>query len=308
MKSLGGSVISVPAADKASSSTKGESVADTIKIVSCYADMIAIRHPLEGSALVAAKNASLPVINAGDGGHAHPTQTLADLLTIRRYKGGFENLTIGLCGDLLYGRTVHSLIQAMSRYQSNQYILISPVELRMPEHVKEMMKEKKISYEEVTDLNRVIGKLDILYMTRIQKERFKDPVNYDRLKDSYSLTTENMALAKEDLCLMHPLPRVNEISQKVDGDKRAAYCDQAMNGKFMRMALMRKLFTDNAEETAAMVRGETRHFVPDFVFGYKGAKINQNVCKNPKCITTIEQDLDQIFVNGHCIYCEMRER
>ncbi|MBR3361985.1 MAG: aspartate carbamoyltransferase, partial [Lachnospiraceae bacterium] len=192
MQSLGGSVISLPSADKASSSTKGESVADTIKIVNCYADIIAMRHPLEGSALVAARNSSTPLINAGDGGHCHPTQTLADLLTIHRYKGRFDHLTIGLCGDLLYGRTVHSLINAMSRYPDNRYILIAPEELNLPDYVKEMMDEKGIAYEETTDLNKAIPQLDILYMTRIQRERFKDPANYEKLKDSFCLTVSNM--------------------------------------------------------------------------------------------------------------------
>ncbi|MBQ1286267.1 MAG: aspartate carbamoyltransferase [Lachnospiraceae bacterium] len=308
MQSLGGSVISLPSADKASSSTKGESVADTIKIVNCYADMIAMRHPLEGSALVAARNSSTPIINAGDGGHCHPTQTMADLLTIHRYKGRFDHLVIGLCGDLLYGRTVHSLINAMSRYPDNRYILIAPEELKLPDYVKEMMDEKGVAYEETTDLNAAIPQLDILYMTRIQRERFKDPANYEKLKDSFCLTVENMTLAKEDMCLLHPLPRVNEISAKVDGDPRAAYFDQALNGKFMRMALILKLFKDNAEETAAMKRGETRHFVPHYEFGYKGAKINISKCTNPKCISSVEQELDQIFVNGRCIYCESKEK
>jgi len=307
MEFLGGKVISSPNAAQNSSSTKGESLADTIKIVSCYADMIAIRHPLEGSAFVAAKNTSIPIINAGDGGHCHPTQTLADLLTINRYKGTFENLTIGLCGDLLYGRTVHSLINAMSRFKGNKYILISPAELRLPDYVKELMDKCGIEYEETADLNSAIPKLDILYMTRIQKERFRNPDTYERLKDSYCLTRENMELAKEDMCLLHPLPRVNEISTKVDGDKRAAYFDQALNGKFMRMALILKLFADNEIETNSMDIGLTRHFVPDYSFGYKGAKINQAKCTNPKCISKAEQELDQIFVNGRCIYCETKE-
>lgn len=308
MESLGGKVISVPSADKNSSATKGESIADTAKIVSCYADIIAMRHPLEGSAYVASKNASVPFINAGDGGHCHPTQTTADLLTIHRYKGRFKNLTIGLCGDLLYGRTVHSLLNAMSLYKGNKYVLISPPELRLPEYMKEKLDNAGIDYIETENLEAAIPELDILYMTRIQKERFSDSTKYERLKDSYCLTEEKMELAKTDMCLLHPLPRVNEISAKIDKDPRACYFDQALNGKFMRMALILKLFRDNEEEIKSIKRGTTVHFNPDYAFGIKGAKINLSKCTNPKCITTTEQELDQIFANGRCIYCDNKEQ
>ena len=241
MYELGGNVITVAGAD-ASSAAKGESVADTVKTVSLYADIIAMRHPKEGAARVAALNASVPVINAGDGGHLHPTQTLADLLTIRREKGGFSGLTVGLCGDLKFGRTVHSLISALSRYEGMRFVLISPEELKVPSYVKsEALKKKNIPYTQVQDLESVIGDLDILYMTRVQKERFFNEEDYLRLKDSYILTPEKLKKAKGDLCVMHPLPRVNEISVAVDLDPRACYFKQMLNGKFMREALILKL-------------------------------------------------------------------
>lgn len=241
MYELGGNVITVAGAD-ASSAAKGESVADTVKTVSLYADIIAMRHPKEGAARVAALNASVPVINAGDGGHLHPTQTLADLLTIRREKGGFSGLTVGLCGDLKFGRTVHSLISALSRYEGMRFVLISPEELKVPSYVKsEALKKKNIPYTQVQDLESVIGDLDILYMTRVQKERFFNEEDYLRLKDSYILTPEKLKKAKDDLCVMHPLPRVNEISVAVDQDPRACYFKQMLNGKFMREALILKL-------------------------------------------------------------------
>ena len=238
MYELGGHVISVAGAD-ASSAAKGESVADTVKTVSMYADIIAMRHPKEGSARVAALNASVPVINAGDGGHSHPTQTLADLLTIRREKGGFSGLTVGLCGDLKFGRTVHSLIGALSRYENIRFVLISPEELKVPSYVKsEALKKRNIPYTQVQDLESVIGDLDILYMTRVQRERFFNEEDYLRLKDSYILTPEKLKKAKRELCVMHPLPRVNEISVAVDEDPRACYFKQVLNGKFMREALI----------------------------------------------------------------------
>ena len=240
MYELGGNVLSVSSASS-SSAAKGESVADTVKTVSCYADIIAMRHPKEGAAYVAAQNASIPVINAGDGGHLHPTQTLADLLTIYREKGRFTNLTIGLCGDLKFGRTVHSLISAMSRYEGNRFILISPDELKVPSYVKNVLKEKNIPYEQTEDLMSVIGDLDILYMTRVQRERFFNEEDYLRLKDSYILTPEKMQAARADLSVMHPLPRVNEISVAIDDDPRACYFKQVLNGKYMRMALIMKL-------------------------------------------------------------------
>ena len=238
MYELGGNVISVTGANT-SSAAKGESVADTAKTVSCYADIIAMRHPKEGAALVAARNASVPVINAGDGGHCHPTQTLADLLTIRREKGRLGDLTVGLCGDLKFGRTVHSLINAMSRYEGLKFVLISPEELKVPSYVKnESLKKRGIPYEQTTDLEQVIGKLDILYMTRVQRERFFNEEDYLRLRDSYILTPEKLKKARPDLCVMHPLPRVNEISVAVDDDPRACYFKQVLNGKYMRMALI----------------------------------------------------------------------
>ncbi len=241
MYELGGNVLGFSEA-QSSSAAKGESVADTAKTISCYADIIAMRHPKEGAPLVASMNASVPVINAGDGGHNHPTQTLADLLTIYREKGGFDNLTIGLCGDLKFGRTVHSLIAAMSRYKNIQFVLISPDELKLPSYVKkDILKKKGIPYEQTTDLLSVMPKLDILYMTRVQRERFFNEEDYLRLKDSYILTPEKLETAKETLSIMHPLPRVNEISVAIDDDPRACYFKQVLNGKYMRMALILKL-------------------------------------------------------------------
>ena len=238
MYELGGNVLSVAGAGS-SSAAKGESVADTAKTVSCYADIIAIRHPKEGAALVAAQNASVPVINAGDGGHCHPTQTLADLLTIRREKGRLGNLTVGLCGDLKFGRTVHSLITALSRYDGLKFVLISPQELKLPSYVKNSaLKAKGIPYAQTTDMEQVIGDLDILYMTRVQRERFFNEEDYLRLRDSYILTPDKIKGAKKDLIVMHPLPRVNEISVAVDDDPRACYFKQVLNGKYMRMSLM----------------------------------------------------------------------
>jgi len=241
MLSLGGQVLGFSEASS-SSAAKGESVADTIAIVSGYADIIAMRHPKEGAPLVAARHARVPIINAGDGGHYHPTQTLADLLTIHHEKGRFDHLTIGLCGDLKFGRTVHSLIEAMSRYEGVKFVLISPEELKLPSFVKqEYIKDKQIPYVQSTSLDEVIGTLDILYMTRVQKERFFNEEDYVRLKDSYILTTEKMKLAREDMIVMHPLPRVNEISTAVDDDPRACYFRQTYYGKLMRMALIMKL-------------------------------------------------------------------
>lgn len=241
MLELGGSVIGFSDAQN-SSSSKGESVADTAKVISCYADIIAMRHPKEGAPKVASMNASIPVINAGDGGHNHPTQTLADLLTIYREKGRFNNLTVGLCGDLKFGRTVHSLINALARYTGIKVVLISPKELNLPDYVKRDVLDKNgMEYIETTDLEAVMPELDILYMTRVQKERFFNEEEYLRLKDSFILTPEKLEGAKEDLCIMHPLPRVNEISVAIDDDKRACYFKQVMNGKLMRMALILKL-------------------------------------------------------------------
>ena len=240
MYELGGNVIGFSEA-KSSSAAKGESVADTAKTISCYADIIAMRHPKEGAPMVAAMNATIPVINAGDGGHNHPTQTLADLLTIKLEKGRFENLTIGVCGDLKFGRTVHSLIDAMSRYEGVKFVLISPEELKVPDYVKEAMDRDGIPYVETTDLEAAMPSLDILYMTRVQRERFFNEEDYLRLKDSYILTVDKLENAKQNLSILHPLPRVNEISVAVDDDPRACYFKQVLNGKYMRMALILKL-------------------------------------------------------------------
>ena len=244
MYELGGHVISVSSA-MSSSAAKGESVADTAKTVSCYADIIAMRHPKEGAAYVAATNATIPVINAGDGGHCHPTQTLADLLTIWREKRRFDGLTIGLCGDLKFGRTVHSLINAMSRYPGNRFVLISPEELKVPSYVKrDVLKQHNIPYVQTTDLEAAMPELDILYMTRVQRERFFNEEDYLRLKDSYILTPDKLKNAKPDLSILHPLPRVNEISVAIDDDPRACYFKQVLNGKYMRMALILKLLKE----------------------------------------------------------------
>lgn len=240
MLELGGSVLGFSEA-QSSSASKGESVADTAKVISCYADIIAMRHPKEGAPLVAARNASVPVINAGDGGHCHPTQTLADLLTIYREKGGFDNLTVGFCGDLKFGRTVHSLISALIRYKNVRFVLISPNELKLPGYVKDKLDKEGIEYTETDSLENSIADLDILYMTRVQKERFFNEEDYLRLRDTYILTPEKMALASDKLRVLHPLPRVNEISVAVDGDPRACYFKQVLYGKYMRMALILKL-------------------------------------------------------------------
>ena len=241
MYELGGSVIGFSDAS-GSSVSKGESVADTARTVSCFADIIAMRHPKEGAPFVAAQNVTIPVINAGDGGHSHPTQTLTDLLTIRREKGHLDNLTIGCCGDLKFGRTVHSLISAMSRYPGVRFILISPEELRIPEHVRsEILDKNGIDYIETTSLDEAMPQLDILYMTRVQRERFFNEADYIRLKDSYILTPDKLKTAKQDLAILHPLPRVNEISVAVDKDPRACYFKQVRCGKYIRMALILKL-------------------------------------------------------------------
>ena len=300
MMELGGTVLGFSEAGS-SSAAKGESVSDTARMVSCYADIIAMRHPKEGAPYVASRAATVPVINAGDGGHNHPTQTLADLLTISRELGRLDNLTIGVCGDLKYGRTVHSLIEAMSRYKGIRFVLISPAELKIPGFIRYNVFEKKgIPYTETASLEEAIPQLDVLYMTRIQRERFDDPWEYERLKDSYVLDVEKMKLAKDQMCVLHPLPRVNEISVKVDDDPRAAYFRQALNGKYMRMALILKLL----EEAK---RNPEREAIDTTELEY------DRVCHNPKCISQTEQELPQIFrctdkaANIHrCVYCEQR--
>lgn len=241
MMELGGNVLGFSSASS-SSSAKGESVGDTVKVVSCYADIIAMRHFKEGAPMLAAMKSDVPIINAGDGGHNHPTQTLTDLLTIKREKGRLTNLTIGLCGDLMFGRTVHSLIKALSRYEDIKFILISPEELKIPDYIRtEVIEANNIPYKEVSSMEEVIGELDILYMTRVQRERFFNEADYIRLKDSYILDNSKLALANENLSILHPLPRVNEIAVEVDDDPRACYFRQALNGKFVRMALIMTL-------------------------------------------------------------------
>ena len=241
MLELGGSILGFSSA-ASSSATKGESVGDTVKIVSCYADIIAMRHPKEGAPMLASMKSDVPIINAGDGGHSHPTQTLADLLTIKREKGRLDNLTIGLCGDLMFGRTVHSLIKAMSRYEGIKFILISPDELKIPDYIRtEVLDRNNIPYKEVYTMDEVMGELDVLYMTRVQKERFFNEADYIRLKDTYILDNSKLALARPDMSIRHPLPRVNEIAVEVDDDPRACYFRQALNGKYVRMALIMTL-------------------------------------------------------------------
>ncbi len=299
MLELGGSVIGFSEASS-SSAAKGESMADTAKILSCYADIMAIRHPKEGAPYVASRNATIPVINAGDGGHQHPTQTLADLLTISREKGRLHDLTIGLCGDLKYGRTVHSLIEAMSRYAGIRFVLISPEELRLPDYVRSnVLDAEGIPYTEVSSLEEAVPELDVLYMTRIQQERFDDPEQYERLKNSYVLDVEKMKLGKADMCVLHPLPRVNEISVAVDDDPRAAYFRQALNGKYMRMALILKLL----EEAENLQREAVN----------RNGLVYDRVCHNPKCICQTEQELrhaaritDPKENVLRCIYCEQK--
>lgn len=301
MMELGGNVLGFSQASS-SSASKGESMADTAKIVSCYADIMAIRHPKEGAPYVAARNASIPVINAGDGGHCHPTQTMADLLTIYRELGHFDGLTVGCCGDLKYGRTVHSLLAALSRYQNVKVVLISPEELKLPKYVKyEVLEKNGMEYVETDSLEDAIPQLDVLYMTRIQQERFDNIEVYNRLKDSYVLTEEKMKAAKPDMRVLHPLPRVNEISVKVDNDPRAAYFRQALNGKYMRMALILKLL-EEAKLGKQMPAEE--NVVVDEIF-----------CDNPRCITSTEQELSHVFKcvdrdNGiyRCLYCEAKKK
>lgn len=295
MIELGGAVIGFSGAQN-SSAAKGESVADTAKTVSCYADIIAMRHPVEGASLVAANNASIPLINAGDGGHCHPTQTLADLLTIYRERGTLSGLTIGMCGDLKYGRTVHSLINAMTRYEGNKFVMISPEELALPDYAENVLKKEGVDFKVTTSLEESIPELDILYMTRIQRERFDDLEEYERLKDSYTLTAEKMELAKPDMKVLHPLPRVNEISVKVDDDPRACYFKQCLNGKLMRMSLILKLLGQADEPGHA---------------GYweKGEVFTGGFCPNKKCITLSEQELEQKYYideegKKRCYFCD----
>ena len=287
MMSLGGSVLGFSQAGS-SSISKGETVSDTIRMVSAYSDIIAMRHPKEGAPIVASRVATVPVINAGDGGHFHPTQTLTDLLTIKRKKGRFDNLTVGICGDLKYGRTVHSLISAMVRYEGVKFVLISPEELRLPEYVK-IEYLANTEYTEVESLDEAIPELDILYMTRIQAERFDSHEEYERLKDSYILTREKLGGAKSDLSIMHPLPRVNEIDVDVDDDPRADYFLQAECGRYIRMALILMLL-------------KTRGVDDKRTSGEEKAAL---VCENPHCISRTERGIKRLFDEyDRCIYCD----
>ena len=300
MLELGGSVIGFSDAGS-SSASKGESISDTAKVISCYADIAAIRHPKEGAPFVAAQSATIPIINAGDGGHCHPTQTLADLLTIYREKGRLSDLTVGFCGDLKYGRTVHSLLAALARYENIRVVLISPNELKVPDYVKcDILEQNGIPYEETKSLEDALPKLDILYMTRVQRERFDDIDTYEKLKDSYILTVDKLNNAKSDMCILHPLPRVNEISVAIDRDPRACYFKQVLNGKLMRMALILFLFASSDKEESnerSSLESETLR------------------CVNPRCITSTEQELPHAFRlvdEAHqiyrCIYCEQKAK
>ena len=293
MLELGGSVIGFSSADS-SSAAKGESVADTIRVIGCFADIAAMRHPKEGAPMVAAMNSPIPVINAGDGGHQHPTQTLTDLMTIHRLKGHLDHLTIGLCGDLINGRTVHSLLKAMSCFEGNHFILISTPELGLPSYVKDILNASNCDFEEVSSLEEVLPKLDVLYMTRIQQERFASREEYLAQKDTYILTTKKMQVAKKDLVVLHPLPRVDEIEVALDDDPRAMYFKQAKYGMYVRMALIITML--NLDTHTTLLRGKT----------FPGA-----VCKNPNCITHTETYLPKSFISlGNslleCEFCNER--
>lgn len=302
MLELGGQVIGFSDANS-SSVSKGETVADTVRVIRCFADIIAMRHFKEGAPLVASQYAGIPVINAGDGSHAHPTQTLTDLLTIKREKGRFDHLTIGFCGDLKFGRTVHSLIKALSRYEGINVILISPEELRLPDYMlQEMQANSKLTFREVRTMEEVMPELDVLYMTRVQKERFLDEEEFDRVKNSFVLDPEKLRTAKEDMIILHPLPRVNEITRAVDNDPRAAYFRQVENGKFVRMALILTLLRW-ADENKPFAR------TPVYNESYI---VNELVCSNRRCISATE-DVDQLFRRGadgtcRCAYCESKAR
>lgn len=297
MCSLGGSVIGFSSAQNTSTS-KGESLADTIQVVSRYSDIIAMRHPNDGAAYVATQNSKVPVINAGDGGHNHPTQTLLDLLTISKEKGRLDNLTIGLCGDLKYGRTVHSLAVAFSRYQNIKFILISPKELRMPDYIKkDIMEKNNMQYVETDNLEQSIDQLDVIYMTRIQQERFESKQEYERLKDVYILDKAKLKNAKKDLSILHPLPRVNEIATDVDDDPRACYFEQAENGRYIRMAIILKLL----REKNVVVENKE-----------KSNNIVANICcVNNRCISNNQRSIKQLIATVNdckgkykCLYCD----
>ena len=292
MLELGGSVIGFSDASS-SSATKGETLADTARVISNYADIIAMRHPNEGAPLVVSKYATVPVINAGDGSHYHPTQTLTDLLTILREKGHIDNITIGFCGDLKYGRTVHSLISALTRYSGIKVVLISPDELKLPAYTrKDMLEKNNIPYTETDSLDDALPELDVLYMTRVQQERFESRDEYMRLRDRYILTGEKMKLAKEDMAILHPLPRVNEIAPEIDDDPRACYFRQTLNGKLVRMALILKLLSDRTPSTP-----------------WGDVEVPQGLaCTNPRCVLNVETGLKPRFTHTdgeyRCLYCE----
>lgn len=297
MLGLGGSVLGFSDAN-CSSTSKGESLADTITVVSGYSDIIAMRHPMEGAPMVASFKSKVPIINAGDGGHNHPTQTLLDLLTISKEKGHLDNLVVGMCGDLKYGRTVHSLVTALTRYDNIKFVFISPDELKMPDYIKEMLEQKSFEYIETNNLEENIPELDILYMTRIQKERFSNMDVYERLKDVYILDNTKLKNAKDDLSILHPLPRVNEIAVEVDEDeKRAAYFRQAENGRYMRMAIILKLLNKKCLDVESKQDN-------DFVVEDKNLK-----CSNKRCITSVEYRIKQLVSKCEdgrfrCKYCE----
>lgn len=303
MMELGGNVLGFSDAQN-SSVSKGETCADTTKVINCFADVIAMRHFEEGAALVSAMNSNIPVINAGDGSHAHPTQTLTDLLTIKREIGRFDNLTIGFCGDLKFGRTVHSLIKALSRYEGVKVVLIAPEQLQLPDYMKkEVCEANNIEYKEVTTLEEVMPELDVLYMTRVQKERFFDEDEYDRVKDCFILDAYKLKTAKPEMRILHPLPRVNEIAVDVDADPRAAYFRQVENGKNVRKALILKLLewkNDPSKNTVLIPKGTVR---------------NKYICRNPRCISNMEVGVDSLFRpdtahNGEyrCVYCESKPK
>ena len=291
MMSLGGAVLGFDNA-ASSSTAKGETVADTIRMVSAYSDIIAMRHPKEGAPIAASRVATVPIINAGDGGHFHPTQTLTDLLTINRKCGRFDSLTVGVCGDLKYGRTVHSLISAMSRYAGVKFVLISPKELALPDYVKEDFLDGRCEYVENPDLEAAIPSLDILYMTRIQRERFSDPDEYERLKDSYILNAAKLENAKPTLSILHPLPRVNEIDVDVDDDPRAHYFDQAAYGRYIRMALILFLL-------------KTKGVDDRRISGIENPSLE---CVNPHCLSISERGIKKLFDGEKCIYCDQKAK
>ena len=300
MLEMGGQVLGFSQAGS-SSTTKGESLSDTIATVSCYSDIIAMRHPSEGSAYIASQNASVPVMNAGDGGHNHPTQTLTDLLTIVQEKGRLDSLVIGLCGDLLYGRTIHSLIMAMSRYPGIHFVCISPKELRLPSYIKvDILEANGISHEEIDSLEQCIDTLDVLYMTRIQRERFDSEEVYEKLKDYYILDEKKLQHAKEDMTIMHPLPRVNEIAKEVDSDPRACYFTQVRNGKYIRKALILALLQLDENPIWKQQKVEDR----------RQSIVTTTTCQNPMCISTVEQVDAKVYMRNQdasvyrCIYCD----